>query len=849
MRATDIVRQRRARQARRRGRRAPRALAGVALLPWLAAAVIFAAGLAAGAATLLALTADLPAVESLRALPGRFQPAIAPTRLYAWEETEAGGERRRVLIDEIRDPRLDGAGWIHLADLPPVVPAAYLAVVDPQFMAPAPAALPAGNDSPIVRELIVAHLRGPAAQPGEPWRAWQDWLLARQIDSLYSREQLLEWTLNTRYFGHLAYGIEAAARVYFAKGAADLTAGEAALLVAAARDPATNPFDDPGAARRGQEAVLSALAATGAMTAEEVATAQATPPHLAPPPGSGSATPEFARLARGELERILGPERLLAGGWQVETTLDWALQTQALCVLAARAGQSGQAASGGGPSCPAADFLPAAPGALSGEPAAIVALDPATGQIAALAGEATASHPGGALARPLIYLTALSRGYTAATLTLDVPTVYLQAGRPYTPRNADGQYLGPLRLRQALAADRVAPAAQVLGWVGAARVLDTARALGLEAGEPAAGLALAAEGFSAGLLEMSAALAAVANRGAVAGAPDTAGQPRPTTIDRITDVGGGVAYVQGTAAREALAPELAYLLTDILAGRAAACPAEACPAAPELPDGRRAALVAGDGWAVGYTPERLIGVWAGDGAPSPAGGGEDAESLWRALMAWATADTPATDWTRPAGLRPVEVCAASGLLPPRDADCATVRDWFAPGTEPSAVDNMTRTVAVNRETGRLATIFTPPQLVERRTYTVYPPEARAWAAAAGLDAPPAEYDTIGRVPARAGGAVIESPEPWAVISGRWSVVGSAGGEDFAAFRLAYFPGLMPDALQIIAEGRTPVGSGELGVWDTTLLADGLYTLLLTVIRQDGAFDEVAIPVTVANGDG
>ena len=77
--------------------------------------------------------------------------------------------------------------------------------------------------------------------------------------------------------------------------------------------------------------------------------------------------------------------------------------------------------------------------------------------------------------------------------------------------------------------------------------------------------------------------------------------------------------------------------------------------------------------------------------------------------------------------------------------------------------------------------------------------------------------------------------------------GSAGGDDFAYYRLAYFPGLLPEEMVVLVErGETAVANGELGVWDTTLLDDSLYTLLLTVVRADGTFDEVAIPVTVEN---
>ncbi len=159
---------------------------------------------------------------------------------------------------------------------------------------------------------------------------------------------------------------------------------------------------------------------------------------------------------------------------------------------------------------------------------------------------------------------------------------------------------------------------------------------------------------------------------------------------------------------------------------------------------------------------------------------------------------------------------------------------------------MTREAAINRQTGRLATIFTPPQLIERRTYVVYPPEAAAWAKEAGIEPPPSEYDTIRRIPTRDGGAEL-TVEPWSVISGQWPMAGSAGGEGFSYYRLAYFPGLLPEAMQtLVARGETPVESAELGVWDTTLVEDGLYTLLLTVVREDGTFDEVAVPVTVEN---
>ncbi len=859
MNARDIIR------GRRRRRRNPWP-ARAAALALLALALAPLSAVVAGAAVLLALTRDLPDAGRLAQLPAQFAPATATTRLYAWDAPDADGLRYPLQIDEIADPRLGGAGWLRLAGLPPHVPGAFLAALEPSFLAAEPPGLPAlvqewragpaGATSPLIAGLIAAHLRDGTAEPGDERRARQDWLLGRQIERRYARQQILEWALNTRYFGHLAYGIEAAARVYFGKGAAELTAGEAALLAATARDPAVNPFDDLAGARAGQRDVLVMMIALEAIPIEAAIEAASAPPALAPPPGSDSAAPAFARLARRELERILGPARLLAGGYRVETTLEPAMQQQAVCAAAAHAARLAgdlEAPSGGGPPCPARGFLPA-PGATAAGPpqAAVVVLNPATGAVEALAGDADAlsPRPTGSATRPLIYLTALSEGYTAATLVMDVPAIYRQDGQPWSPRNAGGDYRGPLRLRPALASGRLVPAAQALSWVGASGVLETGRALGLAEGvAPTDGLTLAESGLPAGLLTLGRAYAAIGNGGALAGLSLDGEPPGPATIRRVHDARGETVYTFAPATREALDPMLAFLINDILSDDVARCaPAESCP--PALPGGGRAALVAGEpaageAWAVGYTPNRLIGVWLESGGQPAAGNGQNsAEPLWRALMAWAGGG--ATAWPRPAGLRQLEVCAASGLLPSPDADCATVREWFAPGTEPSAVDAMSREVAVNRETGRLATLFTPPQLVEWHDYIVYPPEAAAWAAEAGIEPPPTEYDTIRRVPARDGGAAVLSPESFAVVSGQWSVVGSASGAGFAAYRLAYFPGLMPEAVQLVVEGETPVEAGELAVWDTTLVEDGLYTLLLTVVRQDGAFDEVAIPVSVIN---
>jgi membrane carboxypeptidase/penicillin-binding protein len=868
MKATDIARQRRRRQ-RAVGRAGPRILQGLGLvivLVLLAIVLVVVVTVAGSAAGLLVLLGDMPDIALLADLPERYTASPATTRLYAGRVPDGEETDFRLLIDEITDPRQGSAGWQPLAEIPTEVIAATLAAEDPYFLAAPPAdpiaelarGLEIGHFerpvSPLIQRLIDTELEYRPDRLRKPVRSVGDRLLAWQIESRYGRERVLEWRLNTRYYGQLAYGTEAAAQVYFDKPVAELNLGEAALLAAIGLDPAANPFDDPAAARAGQAAVLEAMAAGGFISYET--RAATTYPALSAPPGADSATPHFARLARRQLERLLGPERLVRGGLEVETMLDPALQQQVACTLESYlAGVEQPPGSGGGPPCSAARLLPGPDeslplgGTLHG---AVVVLDPATGAIQALwASDSNDAYrlPArltGTLARPFIYLTALSQGYTAATSLMDIPTTFLLDGQAYTPENGDGLFRGPLRLREAAAGNISVPATQVLSWVGAELVLQNVQALGIDMNDdqPAGDLALAEEGFSATVLDLTHAFAALANNGTSAGVVLPGGFepeaiPRPATIRRVVAADGQVLYTLEPAHRETLAPELAYLMTDILAGDTISS------------NGQRAAVAAGespatgDAWTIGYTPDRVLGVWLG--GDHGIKGMEIAAPVWQALAEWTTAGQPILNWAKPAGLVESEICDLSGLRPRRGIDCGAIPEWFIAGTEPFEIDTMVQEVALNRENGRRATIFTPPDLIEWKVYTVYPDEAAQWAAGQGIPAPPEEYDTPRRIPTRVGDAAELFVEPWSLVSGQLSVAGSAGGEGFAYYRLAYFPGLLPEAMQtIFGPFESPVEAAELGIWDTTLVEDGLYTLLLTVVREDDTFSEIAIPVTIAN---
>jgi hypothetical protein len=153
---------------------------------------------------------------------------------------------------------------------------------------------------------------------------------------------------------------------------------------------------------------------------------------------------------------------------------------------------------------------------------------------------------------------------------------------------------------------------------------------------------------------------------------------------------------------------------------------------------------------------------------------------------------------------------------------------------------------INRENGRLATLDTPPELVESRIYIIYPERAADWVRENEIEQPPTEYDTIQSPDGRNADAAILLPRPFQFVNGEVEIFGSAGGENFAYYRLAYFAGLTPVNLQTIVEQVSEEkDQAVLGTWDVNNL-NGLYTILLTIVREDGSFEEVSVPVTVDN---
>jgi membrane peptidoglycan carboxypeptidase len=429
-------------------------------------------------------------------------------------------------------------------------------------------------------------------------------------------------------------------------------------------------------------------------------------------------------------------------------------------------------------------------------------------------------------------LTGFTRGLGPASLIWDIP------GRTDV-QNFDSESHGPMRLRVALANDYPAPLAQVLLQMGLDNVNRIAASFGISRDKDLS------------LLDAAGAFGVFAQHGVYFGQPfgETI---KPVTILKVQGDDGSVWLDWSTPqAKPVVTPGLAYLINNSLSDESVR--AATLRTSKILDIGRPAAVKLGqtedsrDAWTIGYSPSRLVAVWAGSRSSPPlAGGPKEINShipavLWNALMRIASENLPPDDWTVPADVTVMNVCDPSGLLP--TADCPNlVSEVFLNGNEPQQADNMYRKYSINRETGLLATVFTLPQLIEDHVYMVVPPEARSWAESAGLAIPPASYDVI-QAPRFDENVNIILPEMFSEVTGEVQIKGTAAGDNFASYRVLVGQGLNPQEWIQVGEGSAPVTKGLLATWDTKGL-NGLYAVQLQVIKSDETVDTAIIQVTV-----
>lgn len=325
----------------------------------------------------------------------------------------------------------------------------------------------------------------------------------------------------------------------------------------------------------------------------------------------------------------------------------------------------------------------------------------------------------------------------------------------------------------------------------------------------------------------------------------------PVAILRVEDSRGNVLeeYL-APETREILDPKVAYLMTSVLSDNAARTPAFG-PNSPLLLS-RPAAAKTGttddfrDAWTIGYTPQLVTGIWVGNSDNQPmehVPGSLGAGPIWHDYMEEILASYPVEGFIEPPGLEHVVVDATSGLLP-TEYSPSTIEEIFLPGTEPTTYDNVHQIFRICPESGKLATVHCPS--AEEKVYEIYPPEAADWVRENEIPQPPTEYcDLHGPGPAT-GDVAITNPRPYAYVHGQVSIEGNALGRRFGLYRLEYGEGLNPSSWVRIGEDHhNQVDHGLLEMWDTSGL-NGLYTLQLTVVRNDDNYEQASVQVTVDN---
>ncbi|MEO1164708.1 MAG: transglycosylase domain-containing protein [Chloroflexota bacterium] len=821
-----------------------------------------------------------------------LDPIVAATNFYDADET--------TLLYAVQDPLGDDRAWVNIESLPEHIVSATLQMEDPDFLTTSQfdfwrvtnqlwrygLGLPLARDRSLAGRLADQTLVPNAGNNGIDPRLLH-FSFSAEVQRRYTPRRVVEWYLNTAFYGNDAYGIEAASQVYFGKPATDLTQDESALLAAIPLAPQFNPIDNEQAAEDRQLNLLRAMRTADLITQDEFdAVASIDTPirtDLAQPP---LVAPEFAIYAREQTEAILdsldldGARLVSRGGLQVTTTLDLDLYYQTECLLRAHVAQlSGQNADDTltltAQPCTATAYLSDVFNVnLTSLPnqGAVVVHDVRTGEIRALVGDATAHayQPGPAI-YPFVYLTGfLSGNYTPARMVLDIPTQFPgpTEGSIYTPINADGQYRGPMNLRDAMASSIRTPAIAVANREGLNSIIETAQYFGVMNLDDIDryDLAVVDRGANVSVLDMTYSYSGLATLGTLRGVdlPPQSSDDRtrhPVAVRRIADAQGNVLWdyneeqiaISNTTVIDV---NFAYLVTDILSDSGTR--RNILDITADVLDIERPVALAngltGDtthSWTIGYTPQLVVGVQLSredDGRMSLDNYGLDgAAPVWQAVsqLAHDRYSYQPASWTPPESITQLNVCSVSGLLPADDNACPTRTEIFHPSVLPAQQDLYWQSVAVNSQTGQRASSSTPDFLVVEQQYFIPPPDALEWWRTNNLPLPPTDYDSAS-LPEALSGTQIFVPEDFAYVSGIVDIRGSVDTSNMQSYRVRYGAGSRPTEFVDIGEPRTTYTEGvSLGLWDTASL-NGPYVVQISVLNTDGTVDSAGVRVTVDN---
>ncbi len=648
-----------------------------------------------------------------------------------------GSEAFRLHSGENRTP-------VKLSQIPKQVQQAFLAIEDPDFREHGGIDLRGLARAAFRSTLYLAHLPGGRLEGGstitqqlarDAWlsqdvtlkRKLQEAWVALQLERHYTKDEILEMYLNQIYFGHGAYGIDAAAKTFFAKEVSDLSVAEAAQLAGMINGPSYfDPYEHPDDSLQRRNIVLNAMLKEGYLTREAYDSAHAEKPRL----GSKQRAADMAGghfidyvisvlqdakpgLAAQYGIKLSDKDNVAKAGLKVYTTLDSRLQglaEQALTEQMARADQEYN--------LPAKGPLPQA---------AMLVMDPHTGEILAMVGgrehrgllefnRATDAYrqPGSAIKPLVAYIPALNAGLSPATILDDAPVMLSNDGKTVWPQNYDFKYLGLKSMRYGVEQSLNPIAVRALQAAGGpARAAEFARGMGLTTiGREDESLALALGGLTKGttVMDMTVAYSAIANMGV---------KVDPVLITKIVDRDGQTLFEARPHKRQVVRAAVDYLMLDMLKGVVRRGTAygftggfHGWPAAGKTgttEDNR-------DAWFVGFTPDLVATVWNGYDNPENHlqwTGAFVPVKIWTQFMNGAVTK-PSADWPRPADVISAPVCRQTGMLP---SDlCAPDQvgsDLFLAGTEPRTAGDLlvkAQAIAVRMQTPDKKGTYTQWQL-------------------------------------------------------------------------------------------------------------------------------------------
>jgi penicillin-binding protein 1C len=530
-------------------------------------------------------------------------------------------------------------------------------------------------------------------------RKIKEWILAVKLEKVMSKDDILALYLNEAPYGGNIYGIEEASKAFFGIEPKDLTLAQSAYLAAIPNGPTYySPYGkNKTKLDERKNLVLGRMLGLKFITQADYDKAKAEVVTFLPQQPLHIAAPHFVFYILSYLENRYGVDTLQNGGLKIITTLDYNLEQKAEAVALADAKDNEKN--------------------WDGNNAAIVVIDPKTGQILSMVGSrdyfdktidgnfnvSTAARQPGSSFKPIVYALAFEKGYTDKTTLFDVKTEFNASCNPdgsstavncYTPSDFDTNYRGPMTLRNGLAQSINIIAIKLLYLVGVPDAIKMAHNLGITTlkNDPNIyGLSLVIGGGETTLLDMTSVYSVFANNGLRN--PDTG-------ILSVADSNGNILEQYQSNPQQIIKPNTTHILSSILSDNVARTPTFGANSVLNIP-GREVAVKTGttndnkDAWTIGYTPSVAVGVWVGnnDNKPMKKGGAALAGPIWNAVITEALKTLPVETFVKPDPIDPT--------IPP-------ILRGFWQGGDTFITDTISNT---------LATQYTPVELQKETSIT------------------------------------------------------------------------------------------------------------------------------------